>query len=84
MNIIVSAIEIIVHGSKIVSWKVGKSLRKVSTATLLAMLPTIMETIMPKAEPQKPSMIASAEKLRKTLLLLMPRALSRPISRVRS
>ena len=84
MNMIMKAIEIIVIGSKIVSWKVGKSLRKVSMATLFAMLPTSIDTRMPNTEPQKPSIIASAEKLRKTLLLLMPSALSRPISRVRS
>lgn len=84
ISIMMPAIVIIVIGSNTVSWKVGKSLRNVWVATEFAILPTIIETTIPKTDPQNPSIIASALKQRKTLLLLIPRALSRPISRVRS
>ena len=84
MNIMIATIVIIVSGSKIVSVKVGKSERKVSRAIPFTILPIIIETATPTAEPQKPRRIASQLKLAKTWPLLMPRALSRPISRVRS
>ena len=74
----------ILSGLKITSSKVGKLERKVSCATVLATVPTSIDTRIPTTDPQKPSKIASIEKLKNTLLLLIPIAFIKPISRVRS